>query len=136
MTSQVSTTDARTAKALELLSGADRWLKITSKLDGRRYYAIPSSDGKHVYWARPDACSCPDAAHRGVTCKHQIAAVLWVAKRNAERKGRASKPAAIPAASIPNTFTTAPAFDGHLADLARRERLVSIVDSVWGVDGE
>jgi hypothetical protein len=134
MTIQVSTTDPRTAKALELLSGADKWLKITSKLDGRRYYAIPSSDGKHVYWARPDACSCPDATHRGVTCKHRIAAGLWVAKRNAERKGRAPKP--IPAASIPDTFTTAAPIDSSMGELIRRERLVSIADSVWGVDGE
>jgi hypothetical protein len=134
MTITVNTQDARTAKALELLSGADRWLKITSKLDGRRYYAIPSSDGKHVYWARPDACSCPDATHRAITCKHQIAAGLWVAKRNAERQGRAPKPA-IPAASIPDTFATAPPIDGNLTDLARRERMRRIADECWGTDG-
>jgi hypothetical protein len=115
MTIQVSTTDARTAKVLVLLSGADSWLKITSKLDGRRYYAIPSSDGQHVYWVRPDARTCPDATRHGVVCKHQIAAGLWVAKRNAERKARATRPAAIPAASIPDTFTSAPAIDGTSA---------------------
>ena len=91
MTIQVSTTDARTARAIALLASADRWLKITSKVDGRRYYAIPSSDGQHVYWARPDACSCPDATHRDVTCKHMVATALYVAKVNAERKpGRAA----------------------------------------------
>jgi len=86
MTIQVSTTDARTARAIALLATADRWLKITSKVDGRRYYAIPSSDGQHVYWTRPDSCTCPDATHRGVTCKHMVATALWVAKVNAERQ--------------------------------------------------
>jgi len=91
MTIQVSTQDARTAKALELLSGADRWLKITSKLDGRRYYVVPSSDGHHLYWVRPDSCTCPDATRRGITCKHRIAAALFVARVNAERTpGRAA----------------------------------------------
>jgi len=91
MTLQVSTQDQRTARALELLSGADRWLKITSKLDGRRYYVVPSSDGQHLYWVRPDSCTCPDATRRGVVCKHQIAAALFVARVNAERKpGRAA----------------------------------------------
>jgi len=91
VTIQVSTQDQRTAKALELLSGADRWLKITSKVDGRRYYVVPASDGQHLYWVRPDSCTCPDATRRGLTCKHQIAAALFVAKVNAERKpGRAA----------------------------------------------
>jgi hypothetical protein len=165
VTIQVSTTDARTAKALELLSGADRWLKVTSKLDGRRYYAIPSSDGRHVYWARPDACSCPDATHRGVTCKHQIAAGLWVAKINVERQQpkrrvlspspdcrgcaqwanyrryggrRLSRAERLPCTCgvIPDTFTTAPAVDGTLGELARREWLVTLATNTWGRDGE
>ena len=90
MTIQVSTQDQRTAKALALLASADRWLKITSKVDGRRYYVVPSSDGHHLSWVRPDSCTCPDATRRGLTCKHQIAAALFVAKVNAERKpGRA-----------------------------------------------
>ena len=86
MTIQVSTQDQRTAKALELLASADRWLKITSKVDGRRYYVVPSSDGQHVYWVRPDSCTCPDATRRGLTCKHRIAAALFVARVNADRK--------------------------------------------------
>ena len=91
MTINVSTQDARTAKSLELLASADRWLKITSKVDGRRHYVVPSSDGQHLYWVRPDSCTCPDATRRGLTCKHMIAAALFVAKVNAGRKpGRAA----------------------------------------------
>jgi hypothetical protein len=135
MTIQVSTTDARTAKALELLSGADRWLKIRRKADGVKLYVVPGSNGR-VYWTNLHECACPDARHRGITCKHMLAVTLHVARVHAERPKtrRASKP--IPAASIPDTFTTAPAFDGTAAELTRRERLVTLADSIWGVDGE
>jgi hypothetical protein len=135
MTIRVSITDARTAKALELLSGADRWLKIRRKADGVKLYVVPGSHGR-VYWTNLHECTCPDAVNRGVECKHRIAVALHVAKVNAERPKarRSSKP--ISAGSIPDTFTTAPAFDGTSAELARRERLVSIADAAWGTDGE
>jgi uncharacterized Zn finger protein len=128
MTIQVSTTDARTARALELLATADRWLKITSKTDGRRYYVVPGSNGR-VYWARPDACSCPDATHRGATCKHMVATALYVAKVNAERqpKRKASKRAP--------SFTRDASIGGTIA-APERARLVALADSIWGVDGE
>jgi len=132
VTINVSTQDARTAKALELLSGADRWLKITSKLDGRRYYVVPGSTGR-VYWARPDACSCPDATHRGVTCKHMVATALYVAQVNAERQQptrRATKPAA-----PRSDFLTAASIGGTIA-APERARLVARADAIWGVDGE
>ena len=131
MTIQVSTTDARTARAIELLATADRWLKITSKVDGRRYYVVPGSNG-HVYWARPDACSCPDATHRGVTCKHMVATALYVAKVNAERKQptrRATKPAA-----PTSDFLTAPAAVGTISSSLDRVRCLA--DDIWGTDGE
>ena len=57
MTIQISTQDARTAKALELLAGADRWLKIRRKADGAKFYAIPSADGRHDYWTNLQECS-------------------------------------------------------------------------------
>ncbi len=129
MTIQVSTTDARTARAIELLASADRWLKITSKLDGRRYYVVPGSTGR-VYWARPDACSCPDATHRGVTCKHMVATALWAAKVNAERRQPTRKPIK-PAPS----FTRDASIGGTIA-ASERARLVALADSIWGVDGE
>ena len=85
MTIQVGTTDARTAKALELLSGADRWLKITRKRDGRRFYVVPSSDGQRLYWTNLTECNCPDFIGRGGRCKHMLAVALHVARVDAER---------------------------------------------------
>jgi predicted nucleic acid-binding Zn finger protein len=85
MTITVSTTDARTAKALELLGGADRWLKITSKANGRRYYVVPGSNGA-LYWANLVECTCPDHARRGIRCKHIIAVALHVSRVNIARR--------------------------------------------------
>ncbi len=130
MTIQVNTQDQRTAKALELLSTADRWLKITSKVDGRRYYAIPSSDGQHVYWTRPDACSCPDATRRGVTCKHMVATALYVAKVNAERKQPKRKPA------TPRANFARDAGIGGTIAAPEAARLRCLADDIWGSDGE
>ena len=67
--------DPRTAKALELASQAGAWLRMTDR-EGHRFYGIRSSDGRHVYYTRPDGCTCPDARHRGLTCKHQLAVRL------------------------------------------------------------
>jgi uncharacterized Zn finger protein len=92
VTIQVSTTDPRTARALELLSGADRWLKITSKANGRRYYVVPGSDGA-LYWANLVECTCPDHTRRGTRCKHIIAVALHVSRVNTARR-LAPRPAA------------------------------------------
>ncbi len=129
MTIQVSTTDARTAKAIALLATADRWLKITSKVDGRRYYVVPGSNGR-VYWARPDACSCPDATHRGVTCKHMVATALYAAKVNAERQQPKRKPVT-PRAS----FTRDSSIGGPIT-APEAARLKCLANDIWGVDGE
>ena len=123
MTLTIDTTDARTAKAIELLATADRWLKITSKTDGRRYYVVPGSNGR-IYWARPDA------THRGLTCKHQLATALYVATVNAERqqpKRRAPKPAP--------TFTRDASIGGPI-QTPEAARLRCLADSIWGCDGE
>jgi predicted nucleic acid-binding Zn finger protein len=89
VTIQVSTTDARTAKALELLSGADKWLKITSKANGRRYYVVPGFNGA-LYWANLVECTCPDhtrrGTRRGTRCKHIIAVALHVSRVNTARR--------------------------------------------------
>ena len=89
----VSTDDPRSCKALGLLEGADKWLKIRRKGDGVKFYVIPGSAG-HVYWTNCGECSCPDAQHRGVECKHITAVKLYVAKVQAERPARRSNPLA------------------------------------------
>ena len=127
MTIQVSTTDARTARAIELLATADRWLKITSKADGRRYYVVPGSNGR-VYWARPDACSCPDATRRGVTCKHMVATALWVAKVNAERRPKRKTTSRA-------SFTRDSSIGGAI-QAPEAARLRCLADDIWGTDGE
>jgi hypothetical protein len=86
MTIQVSTQDARTAKALALLETAPTWLKIRRKSDGVKFYVLPGSNG-HVYWTNLSECSCPDHQHRGesVTCKHRLAVALRVAQLKASK---------------------------------------------------
>jgi predicted nucleic acid-binding Zn finger protein len=75
----VSTEDRRSCKALALLEGAGKWLKIRRKSDGVKFYVIPGSAG-HVYWTNCAECSCPDAQQRGVECKHITAVKLYCAK--------------------------------------------------------
>jgi uncharacterized Zn finger protein len=91
MTIQVSTTDARTAKALAILETAPSWLKITSKANGRRYYVVSGSNGA-LYWTNLVECTCPDHARRGTRCKHIIAVALHVSRVNTARR-LASRPA-------------------------------------------
>ena len=88
MTIQISTADPRSLKALALLETADRWTKAHRKADGRPFFVIPGSNGR-VYWTDQVSCTCPDAAHRGVTCKHQLAVRLWNARQHeAARRAR------------------------------------------------
>ena len=130
MTLTIDTTDQRTAKALELLASADRWLKIRRKSDGAKFYAMPSSDGQHVYWTNLAECSCPDSQHRGIQCKHRIAVALHVAQVNAQPKRRAPKPAA-----PRSDFLTAASIGGLVA-APEAARLRCLADSIWGTDGE
>lgn len=82
MTITVSTSDPRSVKALAVLATADRWHRGHTKA-GRSFYAIPSSDGRHVYWTDTRECTCPDFARRGVACKHVLAVRLRVAQLTA-----------------------------------------------------
>ena len=82
MTITVSTNDPRSVKALALLETADRWTKAHRKADGRSFFVIPGSQGR-VYWTDQSSCTCPDAGHRGATCKHQLAVRLWNLRQHA-----------------------------------------------------
>ena len=105
----VSTEDPRSCKALALLEGADRWLKIRRKSDSAKFYVIPGSAG-HVYWTNCRECSCPDAQQRQVECKHITAVKLYVAKLQAEWPVRRSHPLAgtepLPCSSCHNYHRT------------------------------
>jgi hypothetical protein len=128
----VSTVDRRSVKALAILATSDRWIRGHRKADGRSFWAVPSaSDPSRVYMVDTRECTCPDHLNRGVDCCHILAARLRVAQLNAESKPkrRGPKPAA-------DTFTSEPPVDGSMAELARRQRLVSIADQAWGVDGD
>ena len=81
MTIQISAADPRSLKALGLLEGAGRWVKAHRKDSGRPFFVIPGSQGR-VYWTDQVSCTCPDAAHRGATCKHQLAVRLWNARQH------------------------------------------------------
>src|SRR5215212_9211516 len=93
VTITVSTENPRSCKALALLEGTEQWLKIRRKGDGAKFYVIPGSQG-HVYWTNCGECSCPDSQHRGVECNHITAVKLYVAKVQAERPARRSRPLA------------------------------------------
>jgi hypothetical protein len=138
----VSTETPRSCKALALLEGADQWLKIRRKSDGVKFYVIPGSEG-HVYWTNCAECSCPDAQHRGVECKHIVAVKLYVAKVQAERPAKRSRglqdggaahlavqraSGEWPAASIMGVEKSfVPSEVAAKADLARQ---------IWGTDDE
>ena len=92
MTITVSTADPRSLKALAVLETADRWTKAHRKADGRSFFVIPGS-GDRVYWTDQTSCTCPDAAHRGAICKHQLAVRLW----NARQQAPAQQPRRSPA---------------------------------------
>lgn len=122
MTIQVSTTDARLAKALALLSGADRWLKIRRKSDGRKFYVIPGSNGK-LYWTNLQECSCPDRQQRRVYCKHMLAAAFHVAQVLGDEARRALEPVAPkPVPTTPLGWYDGTAAIGTLADVATEMR--------------
>ena len=74
MTIEVSTTDPRSLKALQILETADRWIRGRRKSDGRSFFAIPGSDGR-VYCADTRECTCPDRQQRQVERVHHQAKV-------------------------------------------------------------
>ncbi len=58
-------------------------------------YAVPSCSGDETYTVFTDmgCCSCPDhraAKKAGEACKHRVAVEIFVAKRRAARRRRAS----------------------------------------------
>lgn len=95
MTIQISTRDPRSMKALAILETAARWQRGHRKADGRPFFVIPSASRPGVaYYADARECNCPDAIHRGVTCVHQLAVRLWLAreKSGVTRPARLSNP--------------------------------------------
>lgn len=50
------------------------WLPATRQADGLPFWIVPAAKGTAVYYTTADGCTCPDARHRGRTCKHQRAA--------------------------------------------------------------
>lgn len=85
MTLEVSTTNARTVKALALFARCHEWTKGHLK-DGRPFFAIPGSAG-HIWWADNRSCTCPDFASRGGPCKHVTAVKLWQIAQPAPTRG-------------------------------------------------
>jgi len=79
MTIVVSTSDARSLKALALLETADRWQKGHTK-DGRSFYAVPSQSGDVLHMVDCRACTCRDFERRQDACKHILAVRLHVAR--------------------------------------------------------
>ncbi len=58
-------------------------------------YAVPSCSGDETYTVYTDlrCCTCPDhraAKKAGEACKHRVAVEIFVAKRRAARRRRAS----------------------------------------------
>ena len=90
MTITVSTSDPRSLKALELLAGADRWIRGLRKADGRSFYAVPSQTSSAVYMVDTRECTCRDFTERRQPCKHVTAVRLHVARLKLAEKARPS----------------------------------------------
>ena len=83
MVVEVSTTDARSLKALAILATCGTWTKGHTK-EGRSFFSIPSASG-HIYWTDSRQCTCPDFVQRAplvaaFACKHVLAVRLWIAQ--------------------------------------------------------
>ena len=83
MVVEVSTSNARSLKALAILATAATWTKGHTK-DGRSFFSIPSSSG-HIYWTDSRECTCSDFLNRQRTCKHILAVRLWIAQQAGEK---------------------------------------------------
>jgi hypothetical protein len=106
---------------------AQQWIRTRDRRTGRRLaVAVPSASvpGK-FHLTTASSCDCRGFQFRR-TCRHLEAV-------RAEIAARASKFAS--AESIIDSFTAAPAFDGSMAELARRQELVALADAIWGTDG-
>jgi hypothetical protein len=104
------------------------WIKTRDNRTGRQVAVlVPSASMPNKYHVvTSQSCDCKGFSFRQ-TCSHLRAV-------QAEIAARSSKP--IPAESIPDGFTTAPPVDGTLGELARRQKLVTLADSIWGTDGD
>ena len=63
MTITISSDDPRSIKAIEIASGAERWLKCRTRIDGRKVYGVPSQSAPNVYHlVDQHSCTCQDAS--------------------------------------------------------------------------
>ena len=83
MTIEVSITDPRSLKALQILETADRWTPVYHPATGEKFYRVPSqADPRVHYLVNCATCDCPDnRAER--PCKHWLAVCLFVARHKA-----------------------------------------------------
>jgi hypothetical protein len=103
---------------------AQQWIRTKDRRTGRQLaVAVPSASvpGK-FHLTTSSSCDCRGFFYRQ-TCSHLRAVRAEIAAR------QAPTPAA-------DRFVNEPSFEGTVGEMTRRERLVSIADSVWGVDGE
>jgi hypothetical protein len=103
---------------------AQQWIRTKDRRTGRQLaVAVPSASvpGK-FHLTTSSSCDCRGFTYRG-DCSHRRAVRAEIAVRQAPTP-------------VADRFVSDPPIDGTLADLARRERLVSVANSVWGVDGE
>jgi hypothetical protein len=103
-----------------------QWIRTKDRRTGRQLaVAVPSKSTPNLYYlTTATTCDCKGFSFRR-TCSHLEAVRAEIAARTAEA-----------IIATPDTFAAAAPVDGSMAELARRERLVTLADSIWGVDGE
>jgi hypothetical protein len=103
---------------------AQQWIKTRDNRTGRQVAVlVPSASMPNKYHVvTSQSCDCRGFQFRR-TCRHLEAVRAEIAARQA------------PTPSV-DCFVSDPPIDGTAVELARRERLVSIADAVWGCDGE
>jgi hypothetical protein len=104
-----------------------QWIRTRDNRTGRPVaVCVPSASTPNKYHVvTSQSCDCRGFSFRR-TCRHLEAVRAEIAARTAEP---------IPAASIPDTFTTAAPIDGTAAELTRRQRLAAAATEIWGSDG-
>ena len=75
-----SVAPVRPAAVQACLNGSDRWIRGRRNSDGLPFFAIPSSDGRHIYSTTSANCTCPDANQRQRVCKHSLAVEQFEAR--------------------------------------------------------